>query len=111
MGAILTGRRGNTIAFFAADYRGFAAGFVAARIQRPLPFILRQSVDFGVARQVENQAVAAVGFGAQAAPYHLQVQRQAHGGASDYHAGSVGQVEPLGGDGHVDQDAEGSVAE
>ena len=85
-------------------------GVVAAGQQRPLPVILRQPVDFGVACQVQNQTITAVGFGAQAASHHLQIEREAHCGPGDDHAGSVGQVEPLGGDGNVDQDAEGSIA-
>ena len=68
-------------------------------------------MSYGVSGQVEQDAVAAVRFGAQAAAYHLQVQGQTHGGAGDDDAGGVGQVEALGGYDYVDQDFDVAVAE
>ena len=81
------------------------------RFQRPFPVIFRQAVGYGVGGQVEDDAVAAAGFGAQAPAYHLQVQGQAHGGAGDDDAGGVGQVEPFGGDDHVDQHFDAAIPE
>ena len=111
--AEVTGGRGNAVAFVAPDDRRLTTGIGPPGQQRPLSLFLRQAVDSCIARKVENQAVlvATVGLGAQAAAYHLQVQRKALGGASDDYAGSVGKVEPLGGDGYVDQHPDGPIAE
>ena len=83
------------IAFGAPYSRGrLTATLLSTRFQRPMTLIIRVSVPFRVARQVEDQAVTAA-FRAQAAAHHLQVQSKARRWTGKDYTGGIRKGQTL----------------